>query len=383
MSTRKSVLPLIIILILLMSGCVAAGLVTEKAAFAADPEIKVTQNGEVVYCGQSFIYGGSFSSFDASVNPLYEAMEITVDKKLVSVPVTDITFPTELDVKVPKNYSTEAYIAYNGKTYTVPVTFTVAKKELVVSAKINGLSYVEIEEGEEYYTTVEYDGFVNGENVSVLDAPAIIQSAPKLPTTGFTVVPSLASSSLYSFTYEGAVIVIHANPDKTRTVTENGVNLLTLTGSFSPYYTLEYKHTGINKADVTYTAISEKVERYYDNIGLLDEYKQVDAFTIDMYLDSDKVDITETVNVSVRLNDTASGKKTYKVIHFADDGTYSIINAAESKGYLNFKTVGFGQYVVLTPIEGANTVTIVALCAVGIVVILLVVVLFAVFRRKY
>lgn len=383
MSTRKNVLTSIAILILLLTVGVAAGLVSGNAAFAADPEITVTQNKEVIYCGQSFIYGGSFSSFGESLNPLYEAIEVTVDKKSVAVPVTDFSFSTELDVKVPKTYSTEASIVYEGKTYTVPVTFTVAKKELMVSAKINGLSYVEIEEGEEYYTTVEYDGFVDGESEAVLDAPAIIQSAPKLPTTGFTIVPSLASSSLYRFTYVGAVIVIHANPDKTRTVTENGVDLLTLTGSFSPYYTLEYKHTGINKADVTYAAISEKIEKYYDNIGLFEEYKQVDAFTIDMYLDADKVDITETVNVSVRLNDTAAGKKTYKVIHFADDGTYSIINATESKGYLNFKTVGFGQYVVLTPIEGANTVTIVALCVVGIAVVLLVVVLFAVFRRKY
>ena len=102
-----------------------------------------------------------------------------------------------------------------------------------------------------------------------------------------------------------------------------------------------------------------------------------------MYLDGDKVDITENVNVSIKLEDSATGKKTYRVVHFADDGTYSIINAAESKGYLNFKTVGFGQYVVLTPIEGANTVTIVALCVVGVAVVLLVVILFAVFRRKY
>lgn len=383
MNTRKNVLPFIILFILMLVSGAVAGLASGTKAFAADPIFSVKQTEEVVYCGESFIYGGKFASFDEKVNPLYEATEFTVDGKAETIPATDISFSADLDVKVPKTYSTEVYINYNGKIYTVPVSYTVSQKELIVSAKINGLSYVEIDEGEEYYTSVEYEGFVNGENESVLDAPAIIQNVPKLPTTGFTVVPVLASSSLYRFTYVGAVIVINPNPDKTRTVVENGATLLTLTGSFSPYYTLEFVHTGINKADVTYAAISEKIDKYYDSIGLFDEYRQTDAFVINMYLDGDKVDITENVNVSIKLEDSATGKKTYRVVHFADDGTYSIINAAESKGYLNFKTVGFGQYVVLTPIEGANTVTIVALCVVGVAVVLLVVILFAVFRRKY
>lgn len=374
------------ILFILMATAVFCGL-SYRATADASSVLTVEQTEKVEYCGKNFITAdGQFSSFGGETevkNPLFDALTFTLDGEKVTVARDSVTFENVAEIRLPDTYSRVITVNIGGENYTATANLTVSKKKLYVSTKINGESYCEVNEGEAYRTSVVYDGFVEGDDVNSLDAPAIIQREPKLPTTGFLLVPELAQSSVYEFVYVGATIVINPNPDTERTYENGGETALILRGSFSPYYTLEFFDVGINKANPKYAAINEKIEKYFGNNRVFEEYEQTDAYVINMYLDGEYAEITDQINVRIKVPSKYADKKYYRIIHFGNDGSYEFINASYSDGYVSFTTTDLGEFVLLTPIEGANTVVIVAICVSIVGVAALAVLLFAIFRRKY
>ncbi len=374
------------IFFILMTVGAFYGLSYEVTADASSV-LTIEQTEKVEYCGKNFITAdGKFSSLGGETevnNPLFDALTFTLNGEKVTVATDDVTFENAAEIRLPDTYSRVITVNIGGENHTATANLTVAKKKLYVSTKINGESYCEINEGETYRTSVVYDGFVDGDDVGSLDAPAIIQREPKLPTTGFLLVPELAQSSVYEFVYVGATIVINANPDTERTYENGGETVLILRGSFSPYYTLEFTDVGINKVNPKYVAINEKVEKYFGNNRVFEEYEQADAYVINMYLDGEYAEMTEQINVRIKVPSKLADKNYYRIIHFGNDGSYEFINASYSDGYVSFTTTDLGEFVLLTPIEGANTVVIIAICVSIVGVAVLAVLLFAIFRKKY
>lgn len=385
----KKVFPAITLLFALfaiVAIVVAAGINVGATPALASEGLRAEQTSIVYYCGRSFINEtGEFCSVSSSGfnNPLYSSLKFSLDGVEKTVSCDDVRITNRTEIFLPDDYKCELKVNIDGTEYNTEVVLSVTKKPLYVRTKINGESYCVVNEGESYRTAVEYEGFVEGEDESVLDAPAIIQREPKMPTTGFLLVPELAQSSRYEIIYEGATIVINENPDTVRKYKYGDVDALILYGSFSPYYTLEFFDVGLNKSDPKYAVINEKVEKYFSGNRVFEEYKQANAYVINMYLDGDYAEINAPVNVRIRLPENLSGKQYYRIIHFANDGSYEFLNAMETDGYISFSTSDFGEFVLLAPIEGVNTVLIVAIC-VGICgVVVLAILLFAIFRRKY
>lgn len=367
---------------------ITAAALPESGVFAsAAPSVMTAvQTEKVEYCAVSYVtrFGG-FHNFsqEGFENALYSSLEFRLDGVIVEVPPDAVAFSSIDGALTPDVYSDDVTVTYGGEEYGFELKFTVSKKQLIVRALINGEQSAVIEEGDSYLTSVVYDGFAGSDTAAVLDAPAIIQREPKMPTPGYTIVPEYAQSALYEFVYVGARIVINANPDTQKTYSVNGEDILLLTGSFSPYYVLEYSEVGINAASSEYAAMSEKIDRYYGSNRIFEEYRQSDAYKINLYLDGEYAELNDPINLRIKLDPKLTGKKDYLVIHFANDGAHELLKGTETDGYLSVNTVDLGEFVLLTPIEGANTVIIVAICVGVVGLAALGVLLGAIFRRKY
>jgi len=387
-----TVTALIIFIFIAVSACLTLNINVSSAA--AETALAARQTATVYYCGKNYVDGnGNFIDLGegAEKNALFTSVEFLFAEEKISVKPENVKLSgsaiKESGIKEPGVYNLTAEVTVSGAQqvkYVADLQLTVSKAPLYVRTKINGESYCVVNEGEEYRTTIEYSGFVNGETVADLDAPALIQREPKMPTTGYLLVPELASSSRYEIIYEGATIVINANPDFERIYVNGNETALILRGSFSPYYSLEFYDVGLNKSDSRYVAINEKVEKYFGGNRVFEEYSQANAYVINMYLDGEYADLSGNVNVRIKIPSRLTGKSSYRIMHFSTDGEYEFINATEIEGgYISFVTADLGEFVLLTPIEGASRTTIIAICVCAVVVVILCVLLVAVFRRKY
>ena len=352
----------------------------------AQSDLTVVQTGTATYGAK--VYIGATRTFikfgEEYNNELFNSFTFYLDGEVVSVEPSGVRFSSLSTVGTAGEYSDEMTVVYGGKQYVADVDFTIEKKTLTVSALINGQESLTINEGQAYSTSVRYDGFVGHDDESVLDAPAIITKQPKLPVNNYRIVPELAKSENYEFDYRAALLTILSHPDSQKTYYEGDTPVIILTGSFSPYYTLQYKDIGTAATSEDYAIISQDLDKYFGTGQIFEDYKRSDCFSVNLYLDGATVSLAESTGVSVLLDNTLRGKKKYVLVHFPADGSDpNLISGEEKNGYLTFETVGLGTYVILTPVEGVNITLIIAIVA-GIVVIgLLAVVFGAVFRRKY
>ncbi|HKL73531.1 MAG TPA: hypothetical protein VJ903_01430 [Clostridia bacterium] len=150
-----------IIYILVFIFCVAFGAIAAidimDNCYAAS-QIKVIQNEkvEVTYSAKSYIdNSGKFNNFSLEEgsfsNALYSALDIEIDGNLVVVDHEDITITNQMEIMIPKNYSLNLIIDYEGQRYTVNyVSLIVVEKTLenvpVIKqtdvVKYNGMSYI-------------------------------------------------------------------------------------------------------------------------------------------------------------------------------------------------------------------------------------------------
>lgn len=373
----------ILTVILTLAACVG---VRHDPAQATVSVMSVSQSQKVVYCALSYIdETGSFVDMGKGSfrNDLYSALEFYLDGNKVSVDHDDVHFTDLQFASEPNVYTAHAAVTYADEDYNVPITFTISKRKLIVRALVNGQTSATVKEGEKYTTSVEYEGFVGFDNVNALTAPAYIAKEPKMPTAGYDIVPEYGQSDLYEFEYQAARIVITAAPLSQMAYAEGGVPILLLQGSFSPYYKVDYADIAISKANSSYVALDEKIEKYYGSNGLLDKYEARKAFRINVYLDDENAELSSPTTVNLKVNDKLAGKKEYILVQFATDGTNNVISASVNNGYLTFTTVNMGEYVLFTPIEGVNKVAIIGI-VVGIILVAALGIIFgSLFRRKY
>ncbi|MBR1747264.1 MAG: hypothetical protein IJ735_03515 [Clostridia bacterium] len=384
---RKKFFAALVILLFMAILIIPFSLHRGEGAYAEQGDLTVVQTGKTEYAAKTYVgTTGTFVNYGSSSfeNELFASFSFYLGNTEIYPDPRTILFSENKLVRYPGDYSDTITFEYAGETYQAEVDFSIEKKLLVAQALINGETELTIKEGEAYSTSVQYIGFVGNDDESTLDAPAIITKEPKLPTPGYRIVPELARSSYYDFEYRAATIVILSNPDQEKKIKEGDVDVIVLTGSFSPYYTLRYKDIGVSATSTDYAAVSEKVERYYGTGSLFEKYDRSDCFSAELYLDGNTVDVIDPTSVRVLLDEGLRGKSGYVLIHFPTDGSEpELLVGTERNGYLSFSTVGLGTYVVLTPIEGAN-ITLIIVIVIGIVAVVAIGVIFgAIFRRKY
>lgn len=378
----------IAILFVLFFVTVVALSVTNEPARAED-DFEIKQIGTVVYDAKNYIgTSKTFVNYDVTGgyrNELFESLQFKLEGKVIEVDPISVSFSKLMSIQYPGDYTDYVNVFYDGNWYeNTPIRFTIGKRKLIVQALIDGETSATVQEGENYVTSISYEGFVGYDDASSLEAPALILTEPKMPTTGYRIVPELAKSSNYEFEYRAATIVIEANPDFNKKYTENDVDVLILSGQFSPYYTMEYKDVGISATSVDYTKIKDKLDKYYGNGSLFDKYRVSACFTTNLYLDGSVVDLTDPIMISLLLPSNLRGKGTYMLVHFAPgEEVPDLLTGTEKNGYLNFSSVQLGEYVILTPVEGVNINLIIGI-VIGIIAVIAIGVIFgAVFRKKY
>ncbi len=380
----KKVFKTVIFLIIFIIAIAATLIQNGDAAFAGSVvNLEVWQDGEVFYNNVNYISNGGFADLsddEGLQNSLYSSLKFSANGASVSVDGYNITISDINEIRLPKIYNLNLTVNYGGLDYQKTVTVSVLKPKLYVGVKINGETSLTIDEGVPYTTEVTYDGFVGNDTIDVLEIPAIIYLEPKRPVSNFNIVASGAKSNLYDFVYVGAVITIVKNPLTSITTADN--TSLLLEGEFSPYCELDFINVGVSPASSIYVAVKEKLEKHYLSSGLYEEYKETEAYSIDLLIDGIKEE-NQSADIKVKLASKNTGKEKYLVAAFYNNGMHEILTATEVNGYLVFSAADLGDFVVFTPIEGMSTTVLIAIC-VGIVGgIILIIFLIAIFRRKY
>ncbi len=378
-----------VVLILLMAivGIFATNIDTSYEAYGLD-ELSVEQKNEVVYCGRSYITEeGVFRDINETEtydNALFSSLSFSIDGQEIVVDNEDVRVTNYEQMLIPGEYLCQFDVNVEGSIKTATARIRISKAELRIITLINGHSEYTVNEGEQYATSIEYDGFIGEDAPYILTTPPIIQSEPKMPTTGTMIVADLATSDRYEIIYVGAKIVINSNPDSVRTYKNGEEDVLILRGSFSPYYELIYSDLGLNVSDPKYAMIDSKVDKFFSGNRVFEEYEKANAYVINMYLDGQIVELNEPTNVRIKVPKKLLGKEKYRIIHFSSDGAYEFLDATETgDGYVSFTTSDLGEFLLLTPIEGFSRVMFIAACVIGVGLVVLIVLLVAIFRRKY
>ncbi|NCA66442.1 MAG: hypothetical protein EOM87_00095 [Clostridia bacterium] len=374
-----------IIFIIMFFVAIAASLsYGGQAAYAVGQiNFEVLQVGAVYYNDVNYISSGSFadlSSEEGLQNALYDSMIFKADGVEVNVNSSNITFVGISELIVPKTYNVNLNIMYGGTNYEKSIAIVIQKPKLYVGVKINGETLVTIDEGVSYTTEVTYSGFVGNDTIDVLEIPAIIYLEPKRPVSNYTIVASGAKSNLYEFVYVGAVINIISKP--LTSIASSDKTSLIIGGEFSPYCELDYVNVGISPTSSIYVTIKQNLDRYYASSGIYNEYKETEAYSINLLIDGIKEE-NQAAEIKVKLAEKNKGKEKYLVTAFYNNGMHEVLTAREENGYLLFSAADLGNFVVFTPIEGMSTTVLIAIC-IGIVGgFILIIFLIAIFRRKY
>lgn len=394
MDRTRSIVKYIICGIILLFGALVfiSTQPSNIAAQAATPvEVEILQSEEVFYTGTNYLNNNKFANFASGgefQNALYSALTIKVDgqtdiggEKIV-IPHQDFTIVSENPIILPKSYNCIVTVLYDAISYEKNVTIVVSKAELIVRVKINGVTNLEIDEGEQYLTNVEYEGFVLNDNINTLEIPAIIVMEPKRPILNYAMVASGAKSSLYEFVYEEAILTIKSNPLTELKVKEGEANILVIKGHYSPYSELEFVNVGISPANAHYIKIKANLDKYYASSSIYDDYKETEAYSINLQIDGIK---EENVNseIKIKLPQKSIKKEKYLVVAFYNNGLYEVITGTEKDGILTFNAADLGDFVVFTPVEGIKTTVLIAICIGLIGGFILIIILVSIFRRKY
>lgn len=347
-------------------------------------EFNITQTAAVYYCGSNYLENNKLKNLgeDTFSNALYNSLSITFDGVVTAVPHQNITVNNVTEMKVPKTYQTVITVSYGGEDYTKNLAIDISKAELTVTAKINGLSALEIDEGVNYTTSIVYQGFLGSDNISTLEIPAIIVMEPKRPTINFAIIPSGAKSNLYEFVYVKATLTINSNPITEIKNKSGDVIDLILKGEYSPYCELAFANVGISPSNAVYIKIKQDLDKFYANSGIYEDYKESEAYSINLLIDGIKEENAKST-VTLKLPPRSVGKDKYLVVALYNNGLHEVVSGVESDGYLTFDAADMGNFVIFTPVEGLKTTVLIAI-GIGIVGgIFLIIILIAIFRRKY
>lgn len=360
-------------------------------------DFSAKQSSNLYYIGENYIIS------EESKKTFLDAFTFTLNGTEITPDAEKITLISDMNaIKPGKNYKCVFKYFYNDRIYqSEEVSFEISKRNISVTVLLNGTTDLTIEESEIKNIKINYDYVgavdkdvrietVNGVTVrtlndDVLTNKAYVETLPKTPVEKYTVVAGNARSDYYNFSYEKSTLTITRTlVPELKLVSENDI-LVALNGSFSSVYSLNFKDIGTSTSSAEYVEIESDVERKYANSGtILTDNEVVACYNISVIssIDGSLAD-NVSATVRIRLADNLKNKNSYRVIALYNNGNTDILNASLSEEYLIFNAADMGDFLIITPIEGIGLTTYIIAGTIGVAAILIVVILVALFRKKY
>ena len=360
-------------------------------------DFSVKQSSNLYYIGENYIIS------EESKKTFLDAFTFTLNGTEITPDAEKTTLISDMNaIKPGKNYKCVFKYFYNDRIYqSEEVPFEISKRNISVTVLLNGTTDLTIEESEIKNIKINYDYVgavdkdvrietVNGVTVrtlndDVLTNKAYVETLPKTPVEKYTVVAGNARSDYYNFSYEKSTLTITRTlVPELKLFSENDI-LVALNGSFSSVYSLNFKDIGTSTSSAEYVEIESDVERKYANSGtILTDNEVVACYNISVIssIDGSLAD-NVSATVRIRLADNLKNKNSYRVIALYNNGNTDILNASLSEEYLIFNAADMGDFLIITPIEGIGLTTYIIAGTIGVAAILIVVILVALFRKKY
>ncbi len=401
-TVSKYKIALIMLFSALLLGICLYAVPLGKGAYADKQKtIAIEQTEEVVFSGDVFVDGdGKFPDTDPSTaeyeNELFNSLVFKIDGQPIPVAPEDVTVSYAGLVSAPKGYPLSFSIEYGGTTYSVKTSLIVSKRLVTVTTLLNGRTDLTVDEGTDvtlaynYQNAVSahteqlpYDGYsVTSIRDSYLTVPAWADVDTKKPIQRCRVVAAHAASEYYDFKYVASFLTINAKPTRSLTYSADDRTLLVMVGSFSVLNSVQFTDIGVSSSSGEYSVISAAADVFYKDSGFFDEYEKLGCFSVNVLYDNNAVteDIPATYTV---YQPSLSDSRGYKVVALYKNGKSEVLNATLTEGYLTFNADDVGDFIVVSPTEGLSNTYLVLAIAGGVGVLVVVILLFSVFRRKY
>ncbi len=384
----------------LMGAC---GFFTAHQAYAAQQkEFTIEQISSVEYCGKDFVIDGSFCDTDENVaglnNELFSSLRFSYDGDVInSIQPGDVTILTNQAICDPGRYVCAFSVEYEEETYVVSATtFNIDKRTVVVTTFLNGMTNLVVEEGADIVLSYNYQNAIpshtyqephDGYSVTVIDSkyltcPAWTDVDIVKPIYQCSVSADHAESKYYTFQYNSSYLTIVGASTSMLEYSSNGQKLLVMAGDFSVLNTVNYTDIGINPTSSEFAIISANADVLYKDSGFFDKYEKAGCFTVEVFYNNnivlENVPATFTVKAS-----GLSGSKNYKIIAMYNNGRSEILDAKYKDGYISFYGSDVGTFIIVSEIEGLSMTHYALVIAGGVAFLIIIILLFAVFRKKY
>lgn len=327
----------------------------------------------VEYGESDFVYDGTYKTVQVSIRSgeiLPQDLETVTDNSLI------VTYSPQ-SVKSAGEYQMNVDIDSNNYQITNNShSFVIAKKDLIIMALINSSTRAILNEGDKFVATIEYSGFVSGENREYLQKPAFLPYVPKTAITEMEIMPFGAESQNYRFEYVPAYITII--PRKVSEI-ESSNGLAVVLGEFGSYTTLNAKLIEANISNPDFYLLNEKLKNSFSGTDFLSEYKAELAYRLQL---GGEEPIGST-QIKLRLPANMQSKKNLVVVHFGEGGSYELLPAYREGEFLVLNADGLGDLVIMASKPGLNRTTTILLFIAPVALFGLVLLFYMLFRRKY
>ena len=363
--------------------------------------LTIEQTSEAVYCGVSFVENGRFVDTDplseSFENGLFDSFVFMLDNQVVHLTPEDVIVDSNEPLCDPGRYVCSFTVTYDNVEYTVnAVSVNISKRIVTVVTLLNGKTELTVKEGMKVSLAYDYQNAIpahtehvsyNGVSVTeirseYMTVPAWADVNTTKPVESYRVVAAHAESFYYNFKYSSSILTITPSSVKSLTFEDETAIQLVIAGDFSVLHSVKYTDVGISPSSEKYSVLSVKADALYKDGGFFDDYEKVGCFSIELFYNNNRVTESTPVNVMVR-ESSLDQSKTYKVIALYNNGNNDVLNATLSEGYLSFNASDVGDFIIVSEIEGLSLTYYALVIAGGIGVLVIVVLLVAVFRRKY
>ncbi len=373
--------------IIIMIFSLGVSAVGASAKFSSDVAITQKENLDLIYDGTEFTDDNGKPTIVEGKSKLMDVLNVKVNGILVNDINYDNIIFDQKNLKTPGEYKLKVELTYKGFTTTdIEVNLRIKKKELKVQvllsdSKLGGFDReLTLDEGEKIYSKVNYEGFVEGESVNDLEIVPTVIDLPKFPVERKQIYARGAVSKNYAFVYEYSYLTI--NSAFSDSVTDANGNI-TVEGKISPLYKLIAENVEVSRLNPKYISIDDKINKYYGN-ELTSKYEAVNCYKIGFKLDNVTSNVIGDYTIKINPSEELKGAKDLRLVVFYENGDYDIKNVSIGEdNTITFDTNMFGDFVILKPIKGMSDMAVIGVILLGAGVVVLVLILVAVFRKKY
>lgn len=387
-----SLLVVVFLIAVLASVCYVPN---KKEAYADTIEsgVVIEQTEKIYYRAENYLRSNTLK------NMIFSAFSFKIDGEEIAVNAEKDNVFSRVGLVSPGTYSVEFRIEHNGNTYySEDVKLKISKKTVTVTALLNGVENLTVNEGETINVNYNYDGgmgadviveTVNGVRVNslkddVLSSKAYVGNLPTKAVTNYIVAASSARSDFYDFEYKKSVLTILPVVVPELTFKSKNVVLASVSGDYGVSSSLYFENVGVSASSDTFASAKEKINFLYSGKDIVTKYDMISSYLINVLESGEKPYSAVSGFVRVSLDKSLRNKREYKVIALYNNGDTDILNATlTSSGYLAFSAADMGYFVVAVPTEGISAYTYAIVVVIGVVVIFLVIFFVALFRRKY